>query len=146
MNTKIVITVLFSLLSISVYSTDLEEYFGKYQSVNSKDKMSFILNERGVLNLSIDKIDIDLNSLTYDYLGIYGGTLVFQIKFDDNKKYSNIIQLFIVKIEEEIVIVTGYHIQYKTNNEYKITDIKKQTLVLSYKKFPYAGRSVQIMR
>ena len=142
MNTKIMITIFFYLLSNSVYSTDIEEYFGKYQSINSTYKMSFILNEQGVLNLSIDKINIDLNSLTYDYLGIYGNTLVFQIKFDDDKKYSNIIQLFIVKIEEEIIIVTGYHMRYKLNNEYKITDIKKHLLELTYK-ISSAHRSVQ---
>jgi len=120
------------LTSMPMYSTDIEEYFGKYQSINSKHDISFILNEEGVLNLSIDNIDIDSTSLTYDYLGIFGSTLAFQIKFNDNEKYSNIIQLFIVNIEGEIAIVTGYYMRYKTNDEYKITIMEKQALEMTY--------------
>jgi hypothetical protein len=132
MNRKIITTIFLFLISISVYSTNIEEYFGKYQSINSKHEISFILNEHGVLNLSINNISIDSTSLIHDYLGIFGSTLNFQINFDDNEKYSNIIQLFIVKIEEEIIIVTGYYMRYKMNDEGKIIVIEKQALELTY--------------
>ena len=125
----------FFLIAISVYSTELNEYFGKYQSVNPKNEVSFILNEQGVSNLSINNVVIDYPTLTHDYLGIIGGALVFRIEFNDNSKYSNI-QLFIVNFEREIIVVTGYYMQYQMNNEDDYTLLKTQALELCFIPIP----------
>ena len=130
---KITLLLFFSI-PIFAYSTDIEDYFGKYQSINSEIKIKFILNEHGILGLSVNEVCIDSTSFTYDYLGIFFGTMTCQMDFNDNNMNSYCIQLYIVQIEEEIILVSGYFMQYKYKEGDKIKIIKKQVLEFSFEK------------
>ena len=146
MNVKTTITILLFFIPLSIYSQDLEEYFGKYQSINSEFKVSFILNEHGILNLSVNEISIDSVFFDYHILGKWRPiasttplkkTMSFYISFNDNEKYNNVMGLFISKIEEEIILIICDYIQFKKDDkddEDKYTDVKKQALEFSYEK------------
>jgi len=55
-----------------------------------------------------------------------------RISFDDNEIYHNIIQLFIVNVEKDIVLATGYYLRYSMNDEYKIKIIYKQPIEFTF--------------
>jgi hypothetical protein len=55
-----------------------------------------------------------------------------RISFDDNEIYHNIIQLFIVNVEKDIVLATGYYLRYSMNDEYKIKIIYKQPIEFKF--------------
>jgi hypothetical protein len=131
---KILISLtLFLAFSAQAFSSE-EDYFGKYSSINNGIKVAFTLNENGISDLIIDSIKVDIKTLTYDYLAIYGSSQVFQINFDDDKKCSNVIKLFIVKSDGVFIITTGYYLQYKMSDNEKLTVVRKQALELAYKK------------
>ena len=133
MKTNLIITALLLISSIYGYSSE-EGYFGKYCSNNSGIKVEFTLNEEGVSNLFIDSVKIDMKTMTYDYLAIFGNSQIFQINFVDNKNCNNIIKLFIVKNEGEFIIISGYYMQFTIDEFEKITVIRKQALELSCKR------------
>jgi hypothetical protein len=101
------------LISMSVYSTHEEHYYGKYQSINPKCKISFIFDENDISKLSVNNLGIDAASITSDLLGVHGNSLLFQINFNDIDKNSNIIKLLIVQVNRKIILVSGYYIRYK---------------------------------
>jgi len=131
MNTKIIAIIFLFFISISAYSTE-DGYFGIYQSVKSKRKISFVLNERGVVNLSIKKIEIDTTTLTWNYLARFGSSQVFEIMFRDNKKQLHVLHLFIVEIKDNFFWAAGYYMQYKRNDSDEIIVANKQVVELTH--------------
>lgn len=117
---------------IFAYATNGENWYGKYQSINSEFKVSFILNEDEDLHLSINEIRID--STTQTDFGMFFGTWVFRIEFEDNEKHNNVIELYLSRVGEKAIFATGYYMQYKIDDKDKITVIKKQALEFSYEK------------
>ncbi|MCE1190376.1 MAG: hypothetical protein LWX56_14705 [Ignavibacteria bacterium] len=123
------------LLSISIKSFASEEdYFGSYSSINTGLKISFFLNEEGVKELKVDGIAYDTTTLTYDYLGVFGNSQIFQINFVDKNKFEHVIKLFIVTNEGEFVIATGFYMQYSLNDKNKLIINKKQSIEFKFTK------------
>ena len=131
MKIKTITTIFLLLISISVYSTE-DVYCGRYKSVKSKCKINFDLTDCGIKNLSVNKIKIDTNSITWDYLGRYGSTQIFKIDFND-EKYMYIIKLFIVEIERGCFWATGYYMKYNSKAPYHdMIVLEKQTVELKW--------------
>ena len=131
MNNKIIATAFLFLLSISAYSSE-DVYCGRYKSVKSKCKISFDLTYCGLKNLSVNKIKIDTNSITWDYLSRFGSTQIFEIDFNDDK-YEYNIMLFIVEIERDCFWATGYYMKYNSKAPYHdMIVLEKQTLKLKW--------------
>ena len=132
---KIAATVFLFLIALSTYSTNLDEYWGKYQSIDPENGVSFILNRQGVSNLSVNGTVIDPSTLTYDYLGIREGMLHFRIEFNDGKEFS-VIRLFILNFNREIVLTIGYYLRYQVDDAGDPTLLKVQALELCFIPIP----------
>jgi hypothetical protein len=117
MNKTMLAAAFLFLISVSAYSTHEEDYYGRYQSINPKCKIAFTFDEKGVSNLSVNKLRFNKDSVINDLLGAYSNSLLFQIEFDDLEGYSNTIKLLILQMNREIVIVSGYYIRFKYNEK-----------------------------
>ena len=123
------------------YSTNIEDYYGKYQSINSELKVNFTYGDSGVVNLSVNEINIDSTSLWQDYSWLpNSATVLLGIRFCDNEGYRYAINLFIVKFDNKVILVTGFYMHFKENEdkiynvENNLTDVKIQAIELSYEK------------
>jgi len=132
MNIRIIATIFLFLISISAYSSDNEAvYCGRYKSVKSKCKISFDLKDCGLKNLSVNKIKIDTTSITLYDIGIYGSTHILEIDFK-NDEYNYNIMLFIVEFKRGFLWVVGYYMKYKSDDDYNMIVLEKQTLELKW--------------
>jgi len=132
---KIILTIIFLFtISISAYSTQIEYYFGYYQSIKSKNKISFIFDSNGVVNFSINKINIDTTSFNWYELARYASSQIINIAFEDNKGYSHDIMLFLDNFEEDNIWAAGYYVKYKYDEDNnKSTVFERQVLELRCK-------------
>jgi hypothetical protein len=134
MKLKPIITIFLFLISISAYSTQIEDYYGHYQSINSKNKISFIFNSNGVVNFSINKVNIDTTSFHWYELNRYGSSQIINIEFEDNKGCSYSIMLFLDNFEEDNIWAAGYYVKYKYDEDNdKVTVFERQVLELRCK-------------
>src|ERR1039457_983584 len=128
---KTLLALLLLSISINCYSSE-EDYFGSYISINKNLNISFRLDEEGVKDLKVNNITFDIKTITYDYLGIFGNSQIFQINFIDKNKFENVIKLFIVSNDGVFVIATGFFMQYSLDDKNKLIVKKKQSVEFKF--------------
>lgn len=129
MEKKVIITFLFLSIFFNSFSTNIEDYYGRYTSINKGIRMNFLLNEKGVTDLHMDGVDYDVK--TYDFLGVFGDSEVLEIRFSDKNRNDNIIKMFIVTNQNKFVISAGYYIKFDSNSD-DHTIIKKKALEFKF--------------
>ena len=88
------------------FGQDIDTFFGNYSDKDSL--ISFCFSENGINNLRIKQNEIPENIVTYDLLGIFGETLLLDIKYEKENSL-NIIKCCIVVSEGRFIISSGYY-------------------------------------
>jgi hypothetical protein len=107
--------------------------FGHYTSVAGDTPISFTIDEHGIRDLHVDRLEYDTSTLTYDYLGVYGNSRVLHIAFSDSDGFDNTIKLFIVTADGSFVLAGGYYLRSRFGPKGDLMVDRKCVVELSYR-------------
>jgi hypothetical protein len=111
--------ILFVLLFLSVaQATELEEYFGKYQSTPKQNQIAFEFNKSAVTGLVVEGVPVKAG-VTYDILGIFEGSLLLRIDYMDSIDRQCVIRALILVENQKFVVASGFHVAFRmdANNQ-----------------------------
>lgn len=107
---KQILMVLF-LLS-GAQATELEDYFGKYQSTTKQNQIAFEFLKGSITGLFVDGVPIK-DGVTYDIQGIFEGSLLLRIDFVDSDKRQCVIRALILNDDKKFVVASGIYVAYR---------------------------------